>query len=495
MSKFLHNIVLVGVWWTGMSALAGIFHDLWYTNIVGIDASEGEITKKLHNKGIRMIIWHGKYTVHPKDFVIYTDIDSVKQSPELQQSYALQAQNTKHYHRPFTYSEFLAELSKHLITISIAGTNGKSSCTWLLIHAMNHICPQFGLGIVGALMPDYDNNNYLINPHHTWDIKLLIDHIVQGILPPMDIVKKFFLILEACEFREHFLLYDTDYALITNIGYDHQDCFPTQLDYTKAFQKFIHGVKRMTIVADEKTKEILMTEIMDFHHSSLSSSVQNISENIHPDDYHFTHLFGQHWQINASLVSALLDTIIKDYQEKVWYTFPSQEIKETLQSFIWLRRRMEYLWMTTWWACVYSDYGHHPDAIDHAINATQKQFPDKQLIVYFEPHQAQRLVWLRNEFLATLQQADHVVVFTIYSAREQRAPIVQKTQETLSLTPQDNHHIAQIFAKKISWRYISDEKELINHLDQQTHDKLCLIFSAGTLDPLVRNQFSHQNTS
>jgi len=133
----------------------------------------------------------------------------------------------------------------------------------------------------------------------------------------MDIVKKFFLILEACEFREHFLLYDTDYALITNIGYDHQDCFPTQLDYTKAFQKFIHGVKRMTIVADEKTKEILMTEIMDFHHSSLSSSVQNISENIHPDDYHFTHLFGQHWQINASLVSALLDTIIKDYQEKV----------------------------------------------------------------------------------------------------------------------------------------------------------------------------------
>ena len=73
----LHNIVLVGIGGVGMSALARILVDIGYTNIIGIDASQSQITDTLIDQGIQVIIGHGKYTVHPHDVVIYSDINAI----------------------------------------------------------------------------------------------------------------------------------------------------------------------------------------------------------------------------------------------------------------------------------------------------------------------------------------------------------------------------------------------------------------------------------
>ncbi len=80
----------------------------------------------------------------------------------MQQSLAFQQAETKHYHMPMTYNQFLAEFSKHFRTMAVTGTNGKSSTTALAITAGVAGSKDFALGIVGAMLPDHGQRNYVI---------------------------------------------------------------------------------------------------------------------------------------------------------------------------------------------------------------------------------------------------------------------------------------------------------------------------------------------
>ena len=67
------KLVLIWAWWTGMSGVAGMLHDLWYSSIICIDANQSELTNKLKAKGLEVIIGHGKYKIQPNDVVIYSE--------------------------------------------------------------------------------------------------------------------------------------------------------------------------------------------------------------------------------------------------------------------------------------------------------------------------------------------------------------------------------------------------------------------------------------
>jgi UDP-N-acetylmuramate--alanine ligase len=62
-------------------------------------------------------------------------------------------------------------------------------------------------------------------------------------------------------------------------------------------------------------------------------------------------------------------------------------------------RRMEYIGTEYHtWAAIYSDYSHHAPAIAGNIEAITKQFPDKKILIIFQPHQAQRVLVGRDDF-------------------------------------------------------------------------------------------------
>lgn len=145
-----------------MSALARLFIALGYESIIGIDAAHSQMTDTLEQLGMEIRYGSGVYDIQPHDVVIYSDIEAIKQTPELQQSFIYQQQHLKHHHRPWTYNEFIAELSKLFITIAISGTNGKSSTTALAISLLQKTLPDYGLGIVGALLPEYDQSNMVL---------------------------------------------------------------------------------------------------------------------------------------------------------------------------------------------------------------------------------------------------------------------------------------------------------------------------------------------
>ena len=107
----------------------------------------------------------------------------------------------------------------------------------MCIHAMMSLYPQkMGLGIVGGILPQYDNRGCLINTSVQSDVFSLIDHIInQKSQFDESLRKKYFFVIEACEYKEHIRLYDIDYLLIISVDRDHRDYFVTESSYTQVF--------------------------------------------------------------------------------------------------------------------------------------------------------------------------------------------------------------------------------------------------------------------
>ena len=452
MNSHERNIVLVWVGGTGMSGLALFFHQLWYTNIVGIDAQRSQITDRLSQLGIPIIIGHGHYTVKHQDRVIYSNIASIKQSPELQQSFVFQQNRTKkHYHKPFTYNEFVGELSKYFRTIGIAWSNGKSSVTSLAIYTASKLLPDFGMGIVGAMVPQFDGNSILINHAHRDDIAM----IVWSLFSPRQInnpwlLKKYWFIVESCEFNHNFLLYDLDYTIVTNISRDHTDYFLTEQSYHDAF-------KQLT----EKTKLWVITQ----------KTIAN-----HQIDYDI--LFGHHRQINGNFVIRLCQTTLPDLSVI--------QINEVMSTFKWLRRRMELL---TNKPIIYSDYAHHPDALRVVHQSLHTRYPDKKLRLIFQPHQAQRVLHERDWFIEACTLFDESLIYSLYTAREDLAALQQQGQDK-QINFESFEQLGELFAQSVQGTYIADNKQtqIDKYLTHNEESIITVICTAGDLDFLVRQQ-------
>lgn len=80
---------------------------------------------------------------------------------------------------PLSYFQMIGEISKHFKTLAVAGTNGKSSTTAMAIKAGVEVLPEFGLGIVGAMMPDFDGKSMVMNTSHTSELRKIFDHILR----------------------------------------------------------------------------------------------------------------------------------------------------------------------------------------------------------------------------------------------------------------------------------------------------------------------------
>jgi len=119
--------------------------------------------------------------------------------------------------------------------------------------------PNFGLGILGTMVPDFDNQSYYINPDHTDEIRSIFDFILTGknfsALGTHDVslAKKYYFFVEACEYRRQFLNLDLDYTVITSLELDHTDYYKDMDDYLDAFKTLAEKTKHK-ILAPENLK-------------------------------------------------------------------------------------------------------------------------------------------------------------------------------------------------------------------------------------------------
>lgn len=255
------------------------------------------------------------------------------ESPEVLQAYQLKQAGKK----PLLireYFSFLGELSKYFKTVGFTGTNGKSSSAALAISVAQSLMSDFGIGIVGALVPSFSKGeaglkSYALgtgrNEGDTSRVHRELQQIFQFLLSgkklPYPLIKKYRFFVEACEYQRHFLHLQLEYAILTNLELDHTDYFQDFEDYTAAFREMLNQVKEKCFVLPSLQEQCILQH----------PQVQKILER---QDFDFQFLIGQVQQENANLVFTLLRTLCPGEESR---------IKAAIEGFSGVRRRMEVL--------------------------------------------------------------------------------------------------------------------------------------------------------
>jgi UDP-N-acetylmuramate--alanine ligase len=101
---------------------------------------------------------------------------------------------------------------------------------------------------------------------------------------------------------------------------------------------------------------------------------------------------------------------------------PGSAVESGVRAFAGVGRRLERLgrrFGVEW----FSDYGHHPTEIRATHQALRDLFPERRLLVVFQPHQACRTAFFCDDFARELAAFDEVILAGIFSVREGREQI------------------------------------------------------------------------
>ncbi|AEH46844.1 UDP-N-acetylmuramate--L-alanine ligase [Parageobacillus thermoglucosidasius] len=370
----------VGIKGTGMSALAQVLHDMNYT-VQGSDVEKRFFTQKaLEERGIPILPFN-KENIKP-GYTVIAGNAFPDTHEEIQAAYELGVPVIR-YHR------FLGEFLQKFTSIAVAGSHGKTSTTGLLAHVMQ-----------GA-----HSTSYLIG-----------DGTGKGIEG-----SKYF-VFEACEYRRHFLSYFPDYAIMTNIDFDHPDYFANIDDVFSAFQEMALQVKKGIIACgDDEYLQKIKAKVPvlfygfgddnDFQARNVVKTTEGTSFDVFVRNTFFASFeiprFGDHNVLNALAVIALCH-----YEE-----IDVHIIQERLKTFQGVKRRFSEKVLGN--QILIDDYAHHPREIIATIDAARQKYPGREIVAIFQPHTYTRTQAFLREFAESLQQADQVYLCDIFgSARE-----------------------------------------------------------------------------
>lgn len=369
----------IGIKGTGMSSLAQILHDSG-EKVQGSDVEKRFFTQDvLEAKNIKILPFSkGNIT---EDLTIIAgnafsdDHEEIKEAKEKGLPY-------------FRYHEFLGEWLQKYTSIAVTGAHGKTSTTGLLAHVLSENYPTSYL-IGDGTGKGHEDSQYFA--------------------------------FEACEYRRHFLSYEPDYAIMTNIDFDHPDYFSSIDDVFQAFQQMAKQVKKGIIACgdDEHLQHIQanvpvlyygLADTNDFQAQNIQETNEGTTFDVFVRNNYYDSFmipqYGNHTVLNALSVIALCH----------YENMQPEEIKK-LATFKGVKRRFtEKQWNDQ---VLVDDYAHHPIEITATIDTARKKYSDRPVIAIFQPHTFTRTKTFLHEFAESLKEADEVYLCDIFgSARE-----------------------------------------------------------------------------
>ncbi|HFM6499405.1 TPA: UDP-N-acetylmuramate--L-alanine ligase [Enterococcus faecium] len=375
----------VGIKGSGMSSLALVLHEQGL-NVQGSDIEKYFFTQRDLEKANITILPFNADNVKPGMTIIAGNAfpDSHE---EIQRAKELGLEVIR-------YHDFIGHFIQNYTSIAVTGSHGKTSTTGLLSHVLSGVRPT----------------SYLIG-----------DGTGHG-----DPQAEFFS-FEACEYRRHFLAYSPDYAIMTNIDFDHPDYYTSIDDVFTAFQTMAGQVKKAIFAYGDdaylrKLKANVpiyyygVTENDDIQARNIERTTSGSAFDVyHGDEFvgHFTvPAFGKHNILNA------LGVIAVAYFEKL----DLKEVAEEMLTFPGVKRRFSEKIVAD--MTVVDDYAHHPAEIKATIDGVRQKYPDKEIIAVFQPHTFTRTIALMDEFAEALDLADKVYLCDIFgSAREEQGNV------------------------------------------------------------------------
>ncbi|MFK4567086.1 UDP-N-acetylmuramate--L-alanine ligase [Enterococcus sp. UD-01] len=379
----LHHFV--GIKGSGMSSLALVLFEKGY-QVQGSDVEEYFFTQRdLEKAGIAILPFNADNIT--KDMLVIAGNAFPDSHEELVRAKELGAEVIR-------YHDFIGRFIQPYTSVAVTGSHGKTSTTGLLSHILTGIAPT----------------SFLIG-----------DGTGHG-----DPNAEFFA-FEACEYRRHFLAYSPDYAIMTNIDFDHPDYYKSIEDVFSAFQTMAEQVKKgIFAYGDDKYLRQLKTEVPVYYYGlnedddiqarNIQRTTQGSSFDVYHKDEKIGHFvlpaFGQHNIMNA------LGVIAVAYFEKL----DMAKVAEEMLTFAGVKRRFTEKNVSD--MIIVDDYAHHPTEIVATIDGARQKYPDKEIIAVFQPHTFTRTIALMDEFAAALDLADHVFLCDIFgSAREQQGDV------------------------------------------------------------------------
>lgn len=392
----INRIHFIGIGGAGMCGIAEVLLNQGY-QISGTDLRASANTDRLSGYGAMIAFGHKQEHVAGSDVVVCSTAIP-EGNPEIEWA-------REHRVPIVPRAEMLAELMRYRHGIAVAGTHGKTTTTSMIasVLAAAERDPTF---IIGGLVNNFGSNARLGESQYV--------------------------VAEADESDASFLHLQPMVSVITNIEEDHMSTYDGDVNKLKrTFVEFVHNLPFYGVVIacidDPIVKELIpdfgrqvitygFSEDADFsitglqHEGRISRFVVKC-----PDDSEQAitlNMPGNHNVLNATAAVAV------GFDEDI----EPLAIVKGLADFKGVGRRFQvygdYPIKDSGQAVLVDDYGHHPTEVEATILAARQSYPDKRLVMVFQPHRYSRTKDLYDDFVSVLNEVDILLLLDVYSAGE-----------------------------------------------------------------------------
>jgi len=420
----IHHIHFIGIGGAGMGGIAEVVSHLGYT-VTGSDIARNAMTSRLEEQGINIFIGHDASHVEGADAVVVST--AVRDdNPEVVKA---REQRVPIVPR----AEMLAELMRFRYGIAIAGTHGKTTTTSLVASLMaeGELDPTF---VIGGKLNSTDSHSSLGRGK--------------------------FLVAEADESDASFLYLQPTISIVTNIDADHMETYGGDYNRLRStFIEFLHHLPfyglAILCIDDDGVKDILaevtrpvltygLSEEADVRAFNLThDGTRSLFEVALPGrDVNLEvqlNMPGQHNVLNALAAIAVAHELgVSD-----------QDIQKSLSEFQGVGRRFQLqgeIKTANGTVLMVDDYGHHPTEIEATLAAAREAWPDRRLVLVFQPHRYTRTRDLFEDFTRVLSEADILVMLEVYAAGED--PIAGADSRTLCRAIRQRGRVDPVFVEQ-----------------------------------------------
>jgi len=420
----LQILHFIGIGGAGMGGIAEVLLNEGY-KVTGSDINENAVVQRLVGLGAKINIGHAEANVENASVVVVSSaIDET--NVEIK---AARAKRIPIVRR----AEMLAELMRFRFGIAIAGTHGKTTTTSLIasIFAEAEQDPTF---IIGGLLNSAGTNARL--------------------------GKSRYLIAEADESDASFLHLQPMISVVTNIEADHMETYGGDFEQMKkTYVEFLHNLPfygLATMCGDDPViRELIPTlgrrvvtygfeahndyVISDFTQEQTKSyfTVKHGDKSLQVT----LNLPGVHNALNATAAMAVA------HEEGI----ADEYIVSALNKFEGIGRRFQqYGEFDTGKGIVslMDDYGHHPTEVAATIKAVRAAWPEKRIVMCYQPHRYSRTRDLYDDFTKVLSQVDCLLLLEVYAAGEK--PISGADGRSLAQSIRQRNQVDPIFVTQPS---------------------------------------------
>ena len=415
--RHVRKVHFVGIGGSGMSGIAEVLVNLGYA-VSGSDLLNSSTTRRLTGLGARVHYTHHADHVGDADVVVQTSAvgnDNVEVSEAHQRRIPV-----------ISRAEMLGELMRHRYGIAVAGSHGKTTTTALItsIFQAAGIDPTVVIG--GILKSERSGSRLGISKY---------------------------LIAEADESDASFLYLQPMIAVVTNIDREHMSTYEHDFGLLcDAFSEFIHrlpfyGVA--TLCIDDENLRKIVPEV------SRPVLTYGLAEDA---DFRATEIVqdGTSWRFRAvrprgyealeielpipgiQYVQNALAAIVVATDEGL----ESRYIEAGIRNFHGVGRRFEISQVRFGDSSInlVDDYGHHPTEVRTVLQTARRVWPEKRVVLVYQPHRYSRTQDLFDEFVDVLSEVDELVMLDTYAAHEDPidgadACSLLKAIEALRVTP------------------------------------------------------------